>query len=105
VIFDGGDTMTDCLKVAVTARVHFCNSTYVSGWFVLCEMRNRGSTKGSTSDKFALVKVGKRFVYLSAIEGRIFMPTTPDYFEIHNHAIRRSIQEIIKMHTWFYVNG
>jgi hypothetical protein len=33
------------------------------------------------------------------------MPTSPDYFEIHNHAILRSIQEIIKMHALFYVNG
>jgi hypothetical protein len=32
------------------------------------------------------------------------MPTSPDYFEIHNHAILRSIQEIIKMHTLFHVN-
>jgi hypothetical protein len=34
VIFDYGDTMTDCPKVAATARVPLCNSTYVSGQFV-----------------------------------------------------------------------
>jgi hypothetical protein len=62
----------------------------------------------STSDKFALVKVGKQtpitFLFIRG-RGAHVMPTSPDYFEIHNHAILRTIQEIIKMHTLFYVNG
>jgi hypothetical protein len=37
--------------------------------------------------------------YLSTV-----VPTSSDYFEIHNHEILRSIQEIIKMHALFYVN-
>ena len=66
------------------------------------------SIRGSTSDRFALVKVAKQrpsHFYSSAVElGTHVMPTSPDYFVIHNHAILRSIQEIIKMHAWFYVN-
>ena len=97
----GDDTMTDCPKVAATAHVHLCNSTYVSTRFVLYEMRNRGST----SDKFALGSVSPVSIVFISGRGAHVMPTSPDYLEIHNHAILRSIQEIIKMHTWFYVNG
>jgi len=33
------------------------------------------------------------------------MPTSPDYLEIHNHVILRSIQETIKMRALFYGIG
>jgi hypothetical protein len=33
------------------------------------------------------------------------MPISPDYLEIQPHVILRSIQEIIKMHALFYVDG
>jgi hypothetical protein len=94
-------TMTDCAKVTSIGHVHFVILCTYPG-FVFCESSNRGST----SDKFALLKVGKQTpitFYLSVVEARMLCrhrPTTLKY----SHAILRSIQEIIKMHTLFYVN-
>ena len=65
------DAMTDCPKVVATARVHI-------------------RFKGKSWEVKALY-----IFYSSAVEARMFRhrPT------IHNHAILRSIQEIIKMQS------
>lgn len=60
---------------------------------------------GSTSDEFALFgKYMPVTFYFTSDQGAHGMPTSPDYFETHNHAILRNIQKIIKMHALFYVN-
>jgi hypothetical protein len=61
--------------------------------------------RGSTSDKFTLVKVGKPLhFYLSVVEARMLCRHRPTTLKYTNHAILRTIQEIIKMHALFYVN-